>query len=440
MDRRRYLALMGTVAGWAGCVTVEHAGPETPASPTLRRDEVRCGDEVLGPGGGDTHTAGGAWPTSQHDERNTGYTTESGTAGCGRVRWRYRSRDVEQAGGPRAERLIGGPTVVDGTLYVTGSAGTLYAVDAATGAEQWRYGTRGGLGYTPTVVGGVIYFSTGPWLQAVDLATREERWADRTDDRYGPDDPTGTNAAFAPTVVDGTVYLGSNNGLIRALDAETGARRWTERVPLPLPAEPVSASNDNKFAGSPAVADGVVYAANENGVLYALDHETGEEVWSFDTRVRTRAAATVANGRVFMATLDNLHELDRETGAVEWELNDGDGTVYGSPAVADGTLYVVAGPSREALRLTAVDLDDHSTVWTTDATLDPALYIPEQASPSVTADTVYVPVLDTLRAFDRATGRERWRLAAGDTVTRSPAVVDGLVCAVARDGHVYGVG
>lgn len=438
MNRRAYLALTGTLAASTGCVSIERSGPPSP-TPRPDRGSVRCGDRVHTPIGRGLDSARGAWPTSHHDEQNTGAASAAGTDGCVRTRWTFRTREVDRAGHP-IERLPGGAVAVDGTIYVTGATDTLYALDATSGGARRRYSTLGGFSSSPTVANGVLYFSSGRWLQAVDIESGRRRWADETTDRYGQADPTGTDITFAPTVVDGAVYVGSDNGIIRALDSESGARRWTKRVPLPLPDEPVSPSNDNAFAGSPAVADGVVYAANENGVLYALEAGTGDEIWTFDTRVRTRAAATVANGRVFMATLVNLHELDPDTGAVEWELNDGNGVVYGSPAVAEGTLYVVTGPSRAELRLTAIDLQDHSTIWRTQQPVDPARYIPEQASPSVTGTTVYLPVLDTLRAYDRETGVERWRLAAGDTIQRSPAVLDGLVCAVARDGYVYAVG
>ncbi|PLK17735.1 PGF-CTERM sorting domain-containing protein, partial [Natronobacterium gregoryi SP2] len=50
--------------------------------------------------------------------------------------------DWEEQGGLEADRPIqSSPAVVDGTVFAGSWNGNLYAMDAETGTEQWRFGT-----------------------------------------------------------------------------------------------------------------------------------------------------------------------------------------------------------------------------------------------------------------------------------------------------------
>src|ERR1700733_4379375 len=68
-------------------------------------------------------------------------------------------------------------------------------------------------------------------------------------------------------IVNGVVYVGSVGGTVSALDAATGAVRWTSQ-------------GHADMAASPAVADGMVYASdtatNGTNTVFALDAKTGE--------------------------------------------------------------------------------------------------------------------------------------------------------------------
>ena len=62
----------------------------------------------------------------------------------------------------------------------------------------------------------------------------------------------------SPTVVNNTVFVGTDENNLHAVDARNGGRLWT----LPL---------EGPLTGIPAFADGALFIATENGVLYALD-------------------------------------------------------------------------------------------------------------------------------------------------------------------------
>jgi len=267
-----------------------------------------------------------------------------------------------------AERSItGAPAIetVDGEqiVFVGSEDGRLYAVDAAGGTEQWRFGTEGSITASPTVHGTpagptVFVGSRDGGLYAVDATDGTERWRYGTDFAVqstpavasvddepvvfvGSDDQqvhavaggeerwtveTGGFVRSAPTVVDGTVYVGSNDGGIYAIDAATGDGDWRFGTGGAVPS-------------SPAVAEGTVYVGSRDGLVYAIDAGGGTEQWTVDTGqpITSSAAVTAeavytasANGRVYGLGLDGEELWSVETGR----------RVRSSPAVVDGTVYV----------------------------------------------------------------------------------------------------
>ena len=66
------------------------------------------------------------------------------------------------------------PAVVAGVVYAACDDGVLYALDAVTGTERWRF-EGSGLGDV-TVVGALVYVNDADVLRALDVATGQERW------------------------------------------------------------------------------------------------------------------------------------------------------------------------------------------------------------------------------------------------------------------------
>ncbi len=162
-------------------------------------------------------------------------------------------------------------------------------------------------------------------LTAADLGRLELKWA------FGF---RGDITAFAaPTVVNGTVFVGSAGGAVHALDAETGCLHWVFRANGPVR----SAMVTHQIGESRVVVFG-----DQIGWFYALDARSGKERW------RRRV---------------DPHEATRLTG---------------SPVVHDGVVFVPAASWEETRALdpqyacctfrgsiTALDLRDGSTVWKT---------------------------------------------------------------------------
>ena len=131
------------------------------------------------------------------------------------------------------------PVVVDGRMYVSGSWSIVYALDASTGEELWRYDPEVPKAWAQYACCDVVNRGVAVWgdsvfvgtldgyLVAIDAATGIERWRVDTIDRKPPYTITG-----APRVVKGLVLIGNGGadfgvrGYLSAYDASTGELRW----------------------------------------------------------------------------------------------------------------------------------------------------------------------------------------------------------------------
>ncbi|TWU11318.1 Serine/threonine-protein kinase AfsK [Symmachiella macrocystis] len=141
---------------------------------------------------------------------------------------------------------------------------------------------------------------------------------------------------FEPIILGDTLYIGFNDSdKVVALDTKTGEEKWRVYVDGPV-----------RFP--PAAEDGKVYFVSDDGFLYCVSAETGEEIWKFrggpsDRRILgnerlistwpARGAPVLRDGSVyfaasiwpFMGTF--IYALDAETGQIQW-VNDGTGADY----------------------------------------------------------------------------------------------------------------
>lgn len=312
------------------------------------------------------------------------------------------------------------PTVVNETVYVGSQDGYVYALDAETGDQQWRFETgvpaeeqrkaSAGVWGAPHVVDGTVYVGANDnHLYALDAATGEQRW--RVD--------TGRYVWGSPTLVDGTLYGASRSHLVFALDPETGEKEWTYRAEGPV-------------GSAPTVVDGRVHFASYLDVnMTTLDAETGDLVWRKEFSSELCAAPAYHDGTVFTAFIDHpLYAFDAETGEEQWRFDDTEFGIKNPPTYWNGTVY--QGVKNH---LYAVDADTGELEW------DYADANPRRNAPTVAGNVLFVgSSRETyLLALDPDTGEELGRFEVYGNVRASPTVVDGVVFFGADDGYVHAV-
>ena len=135
-----------------------------------------------------------------------------------------------------------------------------------------------------------------------------------------------------PLVIDGVMYTSGVWGIVYALDATNGKLLW-QFDPGIDPASARNACCDTVNRGI-AVRDGVVFVASEDGRLHALDAKTGAEKWSADTIINrhqtyastgavvlTSDAVVIGNSGADLgdgSTRGYISAWDIKTGAFKW--------------------------------------------------------------------------------------------------------------------------
>ena len=228
---------------------------------------------------------------------------------------------------------------------------------------------------------------------------------------------TGDAIVSSPAVADGTVYIGSYNSKVYALDAATGHVRWTY-------------TTGGSVGSGPAVAGGTVYVGSDDDKVYALDAATGRVRWAYTTGGWVDSTPAVSGGTVYVGSGLGVYALDAATGHLRWTSTPG-GFSYSAPAVAAGTVYVGSGDDK----VYALDATTGHLRWTYATAFGGWI----RSGPAVSGGTVYIGTAadDRVYALDAANGHLRWTYTTGGWIDSSPAVSGGTVYIGSDDGKVY---
>ena len=199
--------------------------------------------------------------------------------------------------------FVGTPVVADGTLVAVSGGGTVFAVDASTGALRWSRDLTAGddevVDATAAIADGKVFVpiartgdgnAAGPEIAALSLADGTPLWRATYDTQVGASD------FGSPVVWDGRVYIGTSGqngdpdlpmrGNVTALDETTGEQLWKSYLVPP-------GSNGAPVWATPAIdtATGTLYAGTGNAYsgtaapttdsIVAIDAATGELLGHF---------------------------------------------------------------------------------------------------------------------------------------------------------------
>ncbi|MBW7864832.1 MAG: PQQ-binding-like beta-propeller repeat protein [Candidatus Hydrogenedens sp.] len=284
----------------------------------------------------------------------------------------------------------------------------------------WRLKTGAPVRQTPVVHDGRLFAVTARGeVIAADLDGKElwRRELFRPDTADGKPARLGLEAP--PLAFDGMVVLGSDEGVLLALDAATGEERWRRTL-------------DGTVRGAPNWLPGVnrLFVLEQSaGVLYCLDAATGAEQWRAPGVERSDSTPSVSEKAiVFGSCAGALHVRSPENGESLFDIKiEGDGQVAGGVAL-DG---VLAYAGARGGMMIAADTETGAILWTNEEARMEVF-----STAAVNGDWVVFASHDgVVYALDRATGKTRWTHDTGG-MPLSPVIVGDKV-AVSADGTLF---
>jgi serine/threonine protein kinase/outer membrane protein assembly factor BamB len=215
----------------------------------------------------------------------------------------------------------------------------------------------------------------------------------------------------------GTIYIGSYDGNLYALDQSDGNVRWRFRTQAGVMTKPVTQAE-------------MVIFGSEDKTVYSVSRSSGRAIWTFRTDAAVRSSPLVDEKACIIGSDDGfLYRIDRSRGVVTWRYKTwgpvrsspygaGDHVLFGSD---DGYLY-------------NVHRDTGNLVWRYQ------IGAPVMSSPTVADGVVVVGASDgAIRGFNLADGKILWTQETRKTVLASPIIGDGIAYVGSADGHMYAV-
>ncbi len=234
---------------------------------------------------------------------------------------------------------------------------------------------------------------------------------------------TSGDVISSPTVADGFVYVGSDDGRLYQFNASNVSQLIA------------SYATGNYVRTSPAVADGFVYVGNIDGNVFQLNSSNVSQlIASYATGGSTdRSSPAVADGYVYIGSKDFVfYQLNATNISKQIANYTTDGWVLSSPAVANGFVYVGHYGNWKLYQFNASNVSQLISSYTASNSIG-------YSSPAVADGFVYVGSYDSKLYQLNASNVSKLiaSYTAGSTVDSSPAVADGFVYVGSNDKSLY---
>lgn len=221
----------------------------------------------------------------------------------------------------------------------------------------------------------------------------------------------------------GRLLVGASDGQFYSIDPLTGAQQWS----FPTRIENIS---------EPVVAENLVIFLSGANTLYALDLETGKQVWLYnrqDTQaisVRGGSKPAFSDGQIYAGFSDGaVVALNAKSGSVKWERQLNRNKRFrdvDSDPVVDGEFLYVSAFDQAIFCLRTLTGD---VVWKSEK----GAY----GAPLVQGDTVYFSSTSgEFLALDRSSGRRKWAFPIKDGVATAGQIFKGLMVFGESRGHL----
>lgn len=265
----------------------------------------------------------------------------------------------------------------------------------------------------PVVTDDTIYVGTLEGdLRAIQVSTGDTEWIFEL---RGESNQTGVYGT--PFIVEGIIYFGGYDGQLYAV-SRSGDTIWEEIV-----------GNGEPLVGSAIWSDGLILIGSSDGYLYAFEADGGMERWRFSTGNKVWSGVAVEDGIAYFGSLDhNVYAVNVVDGSELWRLHVG-GAVAATPLVQNGRVYVGSFGSV----FYSIDATTGMVIWEFSGSKSWFW-----GKPVFHNDTIYVPSLDgNLYAVGSTNGDLKWTLETDGPIIGSPVIIGDRIAVPSMDGRIH---
>jgi outer membrane protein assembly factor BamB len=262
------------------------------------------------------------------------------------------------------------------------------------GNLKWSFITKDYVTSSPAVYNDTVYIGSADGnLYALNYLGGGMRWSYQT----------GGKIESSPVVHEGIVYFGSNDNRFYALDASNGTQIWNY-------------STGGKIYSTPLIANSMVYLTSGDGNVYALSLINRTKIWNYSTGGAIYSSPAFAYSNIYIGSSDgSIYAINAFVGAKNWELKTG-GSIHSSPVVRDFVLYI----GSDDRKLYAVNSFNGVSLWNFSTSNK------VQSLPSLSNDSVYFSSNDgNLYSLSLEDGSKRWNISTEGQVQSSPTYDNG---------------
>ena len=222
------------------------------------------------------------------------------------------------------------PCYANGLVYVGCEDSYLYAFDT-TGILKWSANTGRPIErFSPVVSNGVVFINNDKFAIAYNAVTGAEKW--KFDVKTYPSNISGIYTGL--TLANNTIYLNCN--VIYALNAETGAVKWT------------SGTTYYNVYMKPKVVNNKLYTFYYNNWDFmALDASNGSLIWKKHIYSTGNGISVNVYDRLVYFYNEGLTVMDTLNGDIKWTSGGGNDSrshqAGSSPVISDGFIHLVSG-------------------------------------------------------------------------------------------------
>jgi len=267
------------------------------------------------------------WPLNRFDTENTGSIESNKFSGKLNIVWNSESHD----------RPTGPLTLYDDRLLYPSTLKRIKVFDSRSGKYKGHIKTKG-IPYTGiSIVDSLGYFTIAPRknkLKCINLLNNKILWQMQVKDAVG-----------GSIIINNSLIVGTADGKLLAIDRINGELIWTFQ-------------SNSRFHQPPAIKNGMIYQAGDNGFVYGINLEDGKELFKVDLGNPIAASVTVGK-QIYVADINGqVYGLEPKEGSVKWQIDIG-GPVW-SPGALRNEVLLFGNSKGDVV---ALNSSDGSVIW-----------------------------------------------------------------------------